>query len=62
MLKTENQIRELANAIALQAEAIATGRVVGPRYAAVKRLEGNIETLAEWIGDDRDEAVPTPKD
>lgn len=36
-IAAEQQIREPANAIAGQAEAIANGSVIGPRYAAVKR-------------------------
>ncbi|QAY06660.1 hypothetical protein SEA_COOKIES_136 [Mycobacterium phage Cookies] len=53
---TEVQIAELAAVVAAQAEAIAEGKVVGPRYAAVKRLQGNVETLTAWIGDDRTSA------
>lgn len=50
---TEEQIAELADTCAAQAGAIATGTVVGPRYAAALRLQGNVETLLAWISDDR---------
>lgn len=50
---TEHQVRELAETIEAQANAIATGRVTGPRYAAVLRLRENVDTLAHWIEDDR---------
>jgi hypothetical protein len=52
-IATEQQITDLAGAIVQQAEAIQKGTVVGPRYAAVKRLQHNVDTLAEWVGDDR---------
>lgn len=54
MPATEHQITELAATIETQAHAIADGSVIGPRYAAVKRLQDNIETLAAWVGDDRE--------
>jgi hypothetical protein len=53
MSATPQQIVEQARAIEAQAKALADGTVTGPRYAAVKRLQDNIETLAAWIGDDR---------
>lgn len=53
MAATEDQITDLAHTIANQAEALATGSVVGPRYAAIKRLQNNVDTLATWVGDDR---------
>lgn len=53
MIATEQQVQDLAETIEAQANAIATGRVVGPRFAAVLRLRDNVNTLADWIGDDR---------
>lgn len=53
MAATEQQIVELAGTVATQAEAIAQGTVRGPRYAAVARLRENVDTLATWVGDDR---------
>lgn len=53
MPASEHQITELASTIETQANAIAQGTVIGPRYAAVKRLQDNIETLAAWVRDDR---------
>lgn len=50
---TEEQIQELASAIAEQASAIADGTLTGPRYAAVRRLINNVDTLRAWVGDDR---------
>ncbi|MDM3929274.1 MULTISPECIES: hypothetical protein [Mycobacterium avium complex (MAC)] len=46
-------MQELAETIEAQANAIATGRVVGPRFAAVLRLRANVDTLASWVDDDR---------
>lgn len=53
MAATKAQVQELAETIEAQANAIATGRVVGPRYAAVLRLRDNVDTLAKWVSDDR---------
>jgi len=53
MAATEDQITDLAHTIANQAEALATGSVIGPRYAAIRRLQNNVDTLATWVGDDR---------
>jgi hypothetical protein len=50
---TEAQIRQLANDIAMQASAIAEGTLTGPRYAALRRLTDNVDTLSHWVGDDR---------
>lgn len=48
------QYRDLAKAIAQQAEALANGAVPpGQRHAQVKRLESNLSTLAAWTPDDR---------
>ena len=47
------QIRDLAQTIANQAQAIADGKVIGPLFPAVKRLADNVDTLAQWIGDNR---------
>lgn len=47
------QYRELAEAIAAQAEAIAKGTITGPHYGAVRMLKGNVEILAAWTEDDR---------
>jgi hypothetical protein len=54
-IATEEQITELANAISNQAQALAEGRIKGPRsrYAAIKRMQNNLDTLAQWVGDDR---------
>jgi hypothetical protein len=52
-IATEEQITELANAIAIQAEALAVGLSKGPRYAAIKKMQDNLDTLAHWVGDDR---------
>ena len=49
----ENAIRDLANTVALQAEAISTGQVIGPRWAAVRRLAANVSQLEALIPDDR---------
>lgn len=49
----EGHIRELADRIATQARAIAEGTLIGPRYAAINRLQDNLDTLAAWVGDDR---------
>ena len=53
MAATEKQITELAATVEAQAHAIATGSVVGPRYAAVTRLQDNVDTLRAWVCDDR---------
>lgn len=53
MSATPDQIREQAQAIATLAEAIANGTLVGPRYAATRRLLDMTVTLSHWIGDDR---------
>lgn len=48
------QYRDLANAIAQQAEAIALGKVpAGQLHAQVCRLVANVDTLAAWTPDDR---------
>ena len=44
---------KLANTIALQAEAIAEGRVIGTIYGAVSRLVDNTLMLRAWTKDDR---------
>ena len=54
MSATDEQIRELAQAVANQAQALADGVIpAGQRYAHVRRLAGNVETLSAWVGDDR---------
>lgn len=50
---TPEQVIELANTCAAHAAAIADGSVVGPQYAAVRRLRNNVDTLIAWGGDDR---------
>lgn len=50
---TDFQIAQLAQHIANRAEAIAQGTLIGPRYAAIKALQDSIDTLAQWVGDDR---------
>jgi hypothetical protein len=53
MKSTESTWLDQANAIALQAEALASDLSRGVRYAAVRRLLHNVETLAAWteLGD-----------
>jgi len=53
LMATAEQIADLARAIERQAAAIADGTVVGPLYAATRRLAANVATLAEWVPDDR---------
>jgi hypothetical protein len=48
MSATAEQIAELAAAIADQADAIATGRLVGPLAGATARLLDNARTLDAW--------------
>ncbi len=45
---TPDQIAELANAIAGQAEAIAEGRTTASPHAAAQLLLDNIQTLCAW--------------
>jgi hypothetical protein len=55
MLATEAQIRDLANTIALQADAIATGKIPADELHAVARiLHNNTETLRVWTDPDGD--------
>lgn len=49
----DGQYQDLAATIAVQAQAIADETVVGPRYAAVRRLMANVELLKAWTRDDR---------
>lgn len=44
---------DLANHIALVAEAIAEQRITGPLHAAVSGLVANVHTLKTWTPDDR---------
>ncbi|HEY0640268.1 MAG TPA: hypothetical protein VGD67_21775 [Pseudonocardiaceae bacterium] len=60
-MATQEQVTELARAIAAQAQAIADGTVVGPRYAAVRRLAANVDTLQCWTPDDRSGAPSTSR-
>lgn len=58
MAATEKQIQDLAQAISLQAEALADGSVPeGQRWAAAKRLADNVDTLRAWIEDDRNHTL-----
>lgn len=41
------------DAIIYQAQALRDKTVAGPRYAAVRRLLSNVETLRDWTADDR---------
>jgi hypothetical protein len=50
---TSTQYRDLANTVAAQAEALATGTHTGPAYAAAQLLRSNVETLVAWTPDDR---------
>lgn len=45
--------RELANHIALVADAIAEERITGPYYGVVASLFEQISTLRSWTRDDR---------
>lgn len=47
-LATTQARRELANTIAQQAEALASGTFVGVESAHVDRLLANVETLRAW--------------
>jgi hypothetical protein len=56
MTKAEQQdklYRELAAAIADQAQIIADGTGSGPLYARVQLLKSNVEVLESWTPDDR---------
>lgn len=57
MNATDDQIRDLARTISTQAAAIADGTVIGPRWAAVRRLADNVDTLTAWTTDDRSGAT-----
>jgi hypothetical protein len=61
MSATDAQIRELAGAIAAQAQALADGAIpAGQRYAQVLKLEGNVDTLKHWTLDDREHTRLAP--
>lgn len=47
------QYRELAQAIANQAQALADGTTVGPRHAQVRKIRANVDMLLAWTEDDR---------
>jgi tRNA nucleotidyltransferase (CCA-adding enzyme) len=49
MSATDEQIRELAEAIANQAQAIADGTVNGSMAAKAKTVRENAETLRVWL-------------
>lgn len=49
----DQQFRDLAATVAMQAQAIADGTVIGPVWAAVRRLKSNVEMLESWACDDR---------
>lgn len=54
MNATEEQVRELAQAVAQQAQVLAAGLVPeGQRYAQTRRLASNVDLLSHWVGDDR---------
>jgi DNA-binding MarR family transcriptional regulator len=53
---TEEQIRDLAGTMAAQLAAIADGKLVGPRRAALRLLAGNLDRLLAW--QDRADAAP----
>jgi hypothetical protein len=49
MFDNEPQYRELAQAIANQAQALADGKVApNVRHAQAKLLQSNVETLLAW--------------
>lgn len=49
MSASREQVQELANAIALQAQSIADATIDEEAvYATVKLLQGNVETLSAW--------------
>lgn len=55
MLATEAQIRDLANTIALQADAIASGKIpTDELHAVARKLHDNTETLRVWTDPDGD--------
>lgn len=54
-MNLEDQIRELASVISRDAAVIANGTLVGSRAAALTRMKDNVDTLAAWVGDDREE-------
>lgn len=55
--KTSKHIAEIANAIALQAEAIAAGTTTGPPAVTAKLLRDNADTLLAWLVTEQRERV-----
>jgi hypothetical protein len=45
---TTQQIADLANAIACQAEAIAQGRTTASPHAVARLMADNVDTLLAW--------------
>jgi hypothetical protein len=58
----DKQYRELAAAIADQAQAIADGTGSGPLYARVQLLKSNVALLEAWTPDDRSGMAPAAQD
>lgn len=48
----ELAVRDMASAIALRAEAIASGKLTGPTHAAAKLILSNAETLVAWTSEE----------
>jgi hypothetical protein len=49
MSASREQVQELANAVALQAQSIADGTIdESAVYAQVKKLADNVDTLRHW--------------
>jgi hypothetical protein len=60
MNATEQQIRELAQTIANQAQGLADGSIpTGRKAAHAALIANNLETLQAWIGDDRPHTTKT---
>jgi hypothetical protein len=53
MTATGKQIRECAESIAAQAQAIADGTITGPLWTQARKILFNAELLAAWVPDDR---------
>lgn len=51
-IASDTQIQELANTIALQADALASGKVdASALFAHVRRIADNADTLKAWTAD-----------
>lgn len=52
----KTQIAELANTIALQAEAIAAGTTSAGPHAVAQLMANNVETLLAWTAQEQEAA------